>query len=99
MTDEHEPGCNGAHMQDGTGDCIRGVVGPIDDSYLPWARPFGKRCRARLAKCDSPAGGHRFGRCELQPHGPEFDHALEYGMYALRWRVVGDPLPVRNGPA
>lgn len=52
---------------------------------LPWARVFGRRCRARLTAEQCPV---HWGRCELvRPH-PGEDHALDYGMSVLRW---GDP--------
>lgn len=53
---------------------------------LPWARPFRKRCKARIP----PKNKFDFyGRCELSPHGPEIEHALERGMVWVRWQ---DPL-------
>lgn len=56
---------------------------------LPWAslldRLTGIRCRAVL----EPEPGHGkwadFGRCELRRHPRTVDHALERGMYDVRW--------------
>jgi hypothetical protein len=50
------------------------MAGSVDG--LPWARAFGRRCRART---DDGA------RCDLRPHGYEIDHALERGMDIPRW--------------
>jgi len=49
-------------------------------SELPWAHWPWQQCRARV----EPRKGHH-GRCELLPHGPETDHALERGMDIPRW--------------
>ncbi len=61
---------------------------------LPWARPFHRRCRARVGD------GQDWGRCELSPHGPEIDHALERGIGGVLrfgvWSARVDP-PVGEG--
>lgn len=48
---------------------------------LPWAKPFRRRCKARLLP--NYTGYH--GRCELEPHNPVIKHALERGMDWIRW--------------
>jgi hypothetical protein len=52
-------------------------------SGLPWspARP-GNRCTARMRRESSPV---RYGRCELRRKHDGEAHALEYGMYVVRW--------------
>lgn len=49
---------------------------------LPWARPFGRRCLARVTREQSPA---HWGRCELARMHPGEDHAKDYGMSVIRW--------------
>lgn len=53
----------------------------IDET--PWAGPWpwSKRCRARTNSSEE-----YWGRCELEPHGPEILHTLERGMIWVRWR-------------
>lgn len=49
------------------------------------AGAMGRRCLARLEQSDAGADGY-FGRCELRRHPAHVDHALERGMYWVRWR-------------
>jgi hypothetical protein len=57
---------------------------PAED--LPWSKwPFGRRCRARREPRAGEGKWQHFGRCELAPHGPEIDHALERGFDSPRW--------------
>jgi hypothetical protein len=47
---------------------------------LPW--PLGHaRCRAVLTRTD----GEYWGRCDLEEHPRDTDHALERGMVIVRW--------------
>lgn len=48
---------------------------------LPWQKMFGRRCKTRFRS--TRVDFH--GRCELAPHGPEIEHALERGMVWVRW--------------
>jgi hypothetical protein len=52
---------------------------------LPYARPFHRRCRARLPP--GTPGGY-WGRCDLAPHPPDTSHALERAMLTVRWDVL-----------
>lgn len=51
---------------------------------LPWAKPFRRRCSARLNRRDSPT---YYGRCELERHHTRAKHALERGMTIVSWTV------------
>lgn len=51
-----------------------------NDGLLPWQKPLRGRCRARL----EPNDGGYWGRCELS-RGHKQLHALERGMFAVRW--------------
>lgn len=53
--------------------------------HTPWAKIFGRRCKARLAPNQ---GSDLWGRCELRPHGNETMHILERGMI---WVKFSDP--------
>jgi hypothetical protein len=60
---------------------------------LPWSGPWpwSPRCRAvRDPEYIQAIGGAywlggQYGRCELAPHGPDIDHALERGLETPRW--------------
>jgi hypothetical protein len=56
---------------------------------LPWHtlrdKIFGRRCRAVLEPPYPHTRWGDFGRCELRQHSPNIDHALERGMYDVRW--------------
>lgn len=62
---------------------------------LPWAGPWpwSPRCRAvheprintQHPDAAFPISPGFYGRCELAPHGPEIDHALERGFHCPRW--------------
>ena len=51
---------------------------------LEWAGLF-RRCRAVL---EPQPGRTYFGRCDLKPHDPTIEHALERGMDVVRWRTT-----------
>jgi hypothetical protein len=51
---------------------------------LPWAKPFRKRCQARMAP--APLDPY-YGQCELQPHDGNTDHAMERGMVIVRFQI------------
>lgn len=50
-----------------------------------WAKPFRRRCRARLSRDTAET---YWGRCDLAPHARSVDHALERGMIVVRWEWV-----------
>ena len=51
-------------------------------SDLPWAKPFRRRCTARL---EPTSNGEYWGRCDLSPHSRDMDHALERGLEVVRF--------------
>jgi hypothetical protein len=50
---------------------------------LPWAFGVFNRCSA--VKEPSRNGIPYYGRCELQKNHTDTDHAIERGMFILRW--------------
>ncbi len=86
----HDP----ALISSDTGPAPRGVL----DGWWAGPWPWSPRCRAvkepprrQVIGGAMRVGGHH-GRCELQPHGPEIDHALERGLEYPRWstRITGE---------
>lgn len=56
-----------------------------------FAKPWQRRCRAVLAKSDSPV---YYGRCELRA-GHKEAHTIERGMEILCWAVARDAGVIR----
>lgn len=77
MIERHEPLVETAHVPEEPRRTLA--------ETLPWAKPFQRRCVARMER---QPGADYWGRCDLGVHGPDLDHALERGMEIVRWSTA-----------